>query len=589
MNNLNHLQQEDHQRVPVKTSTEADEPTTITTTDLTHHHQHHQQPHILSEDHRSPSNELLQRSANHNTTQQLPQSLTNQELPRHLVDDLSTRTLHNQENNLHNISIPHNNNSLLVHQQNTNTYQQENSENNLHSHNQNEPATSNVTSGRHDHNVNEITQERENANDHIVRTIPVQENYATNNHQAVEIQSDNSTTTIYLNRRGGINFLPERKLLGATWEDVGVNTEKGEATTLFGLELQAIKVQKLKRLMGILNIRGRKRFQNSKYDMFRCIFDQWKIYQQKKNASEWIDANVGVVGTINGNSIRGVGDHLVGDIIHFATSANNTATQQYIEASAMEGITHQTQHHHQNHEAPSVTIGGSATSASTRNSGTVLLSSKKAVNATNQYLTLRAGRQSQQQQQHSQQLRNQKQDYKKLFTSIDTSKIPPSIATLALLGLNATNTVLSPSASSPSTILSNEEKQTLLHKAKERIESEVIRAEKQLKIDEQKIQIEKQKERREHEKHQLSMIAMLTNKIDELRERKREKTCSDDVSGLDVEDREEEEEEINDMLKYYSGARKRIMTDSLRNSDEDSDNDEKTSRLSADQNPVHDS
>ena len=90
----------------------------------------------------------------------------------------------------------------------------------------------------------------------------------------------------------------------------------------------------------------------------------------------------------------------------------------------------------------------------------------------------------------------------------------------------------------------------MLQERSTRIEFEIIQAEKKLQLDEEKMKLEQlKKEKREHEKYQISTMETLTVKIDGLKNRKREKDFYDADEG----------EEVDELLKYYVNSRKWLM------------------------------
>lgn len=377
--------------------------------------------------------------------------------------------------------------------------------------------------------------------------------YDPNNNDAIGNNSNHTnmldlrtqqSCSIILNCRGGINFIPDDKFQQATWDDVGVNHEKREATTLFGLDIQVIKVQKLKKIMGILEIKGRKKFQNSKYDMFRCIYDHWN--KRKVNADNGNDGmgkgggRGGERGGDEGEIEVGGGNHIitsvdVGNDASFALTRNDNET-----GNDTAKISQIPNHNLLLKKGKDSNIPGIAGSPTSFNKNPIAMNEQ-----------LRQHQQEQQQLQQQEQLQQQQllqeqlqqQQQLQLHSSgIDLNS--PITTTLTLARLNSSN-------------LSKQQRNSLISKENERMDKESARAEKKLKIDEAKLKIESLREKREHALYKNKMMDTYTLKISELRKKKNE------MNFIDVD----EHQENLDMLKYYMNARKRLMEEDIGDDD----------------------
>jgi len=273
---------------------------------------------------------------------------------------------------------------------------------------------------------------------------------------------------LILKRRGTVNCLPDIKILSATWNDVEVNRAKGEAITLFGLELQPAKVQKLKKLMGALKIKGRKKFQNSKYDMLRCIYEHWLIQR----------GNTTAAGNINAN--KTVGNHALGSSTGLAAAAVPTT--------------------------PAVPTPVTATG--TTNTDAVITTNTQLSPAIPQM--------------------NSESEYSLIHPVAGIPTTAP-IATANATTATPSN-VMQPGNLSivVPPFLPRKERLEYIRKAEQRIEKEHERAGKKLKLEEARYIIEKSKERRERQLHEDALLEKYTMKISELRAKKKARFDNED-------------------------------------------------------------
>ena len=327
-----------------------------------------------------------------------------------------------------------------------------------------------------------------NVDEIIMGATTIKNHRPNSNHSTTFNLELQQSCALLLHKRGGINFIPDDKFQAAGWDDITVNHEKCESTHLFGLELQAIKVQRLKQLMGVLQIKGRKKSQNSKFDMFRCLYDNW--VKNKSPGGVGVHASIVATNALVGEQAsQGEGGNIVGE-----DNNGNVATTTCTTAGAT----------------------GTSSEASTKSTQGGITGGT----------------------------------FPKL-PQIEQMSIPPkpssgdvvpefnsSLATLAI-GLNSTN-------------FSSQEKTNLIRKANERCDMEAERAEKRLKMDEEKLAIERRKENREEAQYQKNMIEEYTVKIDELRKKKK---SNEGFHDLEVE------EEILKMIKYYVKERAKLMED----------------------------
>ena len=414
----------------------------------------------------------------------------------------------------------------------------------------------------HDHFETEQQQQQHMANENAGSTsVPAYENNHANhtncnnnmdeisNHeeqQQLQHNDDDTTNSVLLHRRNGINLIADDKFNNATWDDVGVNPEKGEATTLFGLDLQAIRVHRLKRLMGVLEIKGRKKFQNSKYDMFRCIYDHW-VLKKRNQGGEHCDVGGQEKDGISNETLSHAAIVHPNIIVPYTTTASVTTPDGItIQSSRSDAdpLSTTAHHDHLNHEHATMNTHAKSTTTS-------ISESSNQVSNNHQHIVSLS--MNEKESLHSPVAEsglpptsNFSSSSSSSLPTVDTTAIPSSIATLALAGLTKTTSTLT-----------DEEKQTLLHKTNERIESEINRAEKKLKIEEEKTKIDSLKERREQQLFQMTMMESLTTKIDGLRRRKREKDYFDVNEG----------QEIDDLIRYYINTRKRLMSDRIDGND----------------------
>ena len=356
-----------------------------------------------------------------------------------------------------------------------------------------------------------------------------------------------------LNRAARINFLLDRKFDAATWDNINVvYNENGKATmTLFGLDFYAVNVTKLKRLMGILDIKGRKKFQKTKDDMIGCIYDQWKQRNSERMQATASDSegdnqnlsskkicddelkllndqgkptetDLGVISptqpplptAITINNDLGEGSRAQSSALSNTTMIH-IAELEPSSKIAMEGGSNDDNNDvvsSHPHDVSDVSTTGIKSAFST--------SSNDITSPVN-----------------DKQMQQQRTIESHLSTA---SQLSASINTLTLSQINSSD-------------LSNEEKKNLIRKAEERFEAESQRAAKKLKLEEEKLRIERQKEKREQARYRSDMLEIYTSKISELRKRKSEENF----------DHIEDKQEILDLLEYYVNARKRLMEDNF--------------------------
>ena len=368
-----------------------------------------------------------------------------------------------------------------------------------------------------------------------------------------DLELQKKSFSLFLHSCGGVNFIPDKHFNAATWDDIDVDIENGEVMTMFGFDIQGMKVQRLKKLMGILKIKGRKKFQNSRTEMLSCLLHHWK--QQNQNRPKKTTTADGKVRRVYVESVLEVETET--DAKHVAQKDIHGAERYDCKVNCINAPTKG-----DNGDIPIPTVATSITCGDTGNGSLIQKSSDNAtvtsqmpklelfysnIGETNRdfssymhedlphdSILLSSSNEIPVTMNEQQQ---EQDEYNKDPTPSSTIQFNASV-------INALNLAMLSSSN-----VSRPERKKLIRKAEERLEAESKREEKRLKLEETKLRIESLKEMREEEEYRNKMLEVYTSKVRQLREQAAIKSFNNDAN----------KQETLDMLEYYLNARKRLI------------------------------